>query len=66
MNNIDIKILEQTKRPSSPHKYVGIEFEFIIPQNKLKFFKDKLVEKQLHYYCNLGSDGSIDTKVGFK
>lgn len=58
--NVDMKILNRHKAPSSPHKYVGLEFEFLLSsERRFNTMKKLLIAQGLQYYCHLGTDGSV-------
>lgn len=55
-------VLELEKVPTSKHKYLGIEIEFVTPFEYEKVM-DLLVASDLSNYCHLGSDGSIEEVI---
>jgi hypothetical protein len=54
------RILNQSKKPITKDRYVGVEIEFIAPMNAVKV-KDALLNADLHSYTQLKEDGSIET-----
>lgn len=53
-------INEQSKRPETEAKHIGIEFEFVSPKEKEDILLD-IFRLDLQNYCRLGEDSSIDT-----
>lgn len=52
-------IIEENKVPTSKHKYLGIEIEFVSDWDRESII-DLLIKEKLENYCHLGDDGSID------
>jgi hypothetical protein len=56
----DFEMLDTGKVPTSKNKYVGIEIEFLTTRGpNIVKLKKLLIEDDLQWNCNLGSDGSV-------
>lgn len=52
--------LTKHKKPLTKSNYVGIEIEFLIPDNKETELENALVKANLHKNVNLGQDSSVE------
>lgn len=53
------ELLEHRKAPTSKKNYVGIEIEFLLPKTKTKRLNELLIQNNLQWNVNVGSDGSV-------